>query len=60
MIDFWAQFVKSGTPAAAGQPDWPRLTADAGPRMSLQPDGNRIITDFEHNHRCAFWAGLRR
>jgi para-nitrobenzyl esterase len=59
MIGFWAQFVKTGTPSAAGQPDWPRLTVDAGPRMSLQPDGNRVITDFEQKHKCKFWAGLK-
>lgn len=60
MIDFWSQFVISGKPSAAGQPDWPELdNADSGARMSLQPDGNRVITDFEKKHRCAFWAGLK-
>jgi para-nitrobenzyl esterase len=60
MIDFWSQFVKTGAPSAEGQPDWPELGGpDAGERMSLQPDGNRVITTFEQTHQCPFWAGLK-
>jgi para-nitrobenzyl esterase len=60
MIDFWSAFVRTGTPKVEGQPEWPGIdSADAGARMSLQPDGNRVVTDFEQKHRCAFWAGLR-
>jgi len=59
MIDYWAAFVATGSPG----PDWPAITggdADGGPRMSLQPDGSRVVTTFEQTHRCEFWAGLRR
>jgi para-nitrobenzyl esterase len=60
MIDFWSQFVKTGAPYVEGQPDWPELgSQDAGERMSLQPDGNRVITTFEQTHQCPFWAGLK-
>jgi para-nitrobenzyl esterase len=59
MIDFWSQFVRTGAPSVAGH-DWPELDKpDPGARMSLQPDGNRVITDFEQKHQCAFWAGLK-
>lgn len=60
MIDYWSRFLVSGSPHVAGQPDWPALSA-AGtnqPWMSLQPDGSRIITDFDETHQCSFWANL--
>jgi para-nitrobenzyl esterase len=25
----------------------------------LQPDGSRLVTDFDQKHQCAFWAGLK-
>jgi len=60
MIDYWSQFVRTGSPNAPGLPLWPAVDAvAAGPRMSLQPGGSRVITDYEQKHRCAFWAGLR-
>ncbi|GJF08120.1 carboxylic ester hydrolase [Mycolicibacterium cyprinidarum] len=58
MIDYWSQFVTNGTPRAAGQPDWPDVGA-ADPVMSLQPDGSRMIADFEQAHHCEFWAALQ-
>jgi para-nitrobenzyl esterase len=60
MIDYWSRFVASGSPHAAGQPDWPALSAGGTnqPWMSLQPDGSRIITDFDETHQCSFWANL--
>jgi para-nitrobenzyl esterase len=33
-------------------------SGDAGERMSLQPDGSRVITTVEQTHQCPFWAGL--
>ena len=61
MIDYWSQFVAKGAPRADGQPEWPELGGDsaAGKFMSLQPDGSRVVTDFEQAHQCPFWAGLR-
>jgi para-nitrobenzyl esterase len=60
MIDYWSRFVASGSPHAAGQPDWPALSPGGTnqPWMSLQPDGSRIITDFGETHQCSFWANL--
>ncbi|HET6732343.1 MAG TPA: carboxylesterase family protein [Mycobacterium sp.] len=56
MIDYWSQFVSTGTPDA----NWPALRGgDAGERMSLQPDGNHVITTFEQTHQCPFWASLK-
>lgn len=59
MIDYWAEFVSTGVPAAEGAPDWPKASGD-GPWMSLQPDGSRVINDFGRQHQCDFWAGLTR
>ena len=58
MIDYWAQFVKTGAPDVADAPAWPRLDPAQGSLLSLQPDGNRVMTDFDANHQCGFWAGL--
>jgi para-nitrobenzyl esterase len=56
MIAYWATFVTTGSPGS----DWPALrSGDAGARMSLQPDGSRVVTNFEETHQCAFWAGLQ-
>ncbi|ULE33883.1 carboxylesterase/lipase family protein [Mycobacterium sp. IDR2000157661] len=56
MIDYWSSFVSTAAPG----PDWPPVTdGRAGRRMSLRPDGNRVVTDYEQNHECAFWAGVR-
>jgi para-nitrobenzyl esterase len=59
MIDYWSRFVATGSPDVDGQPDWPELgTADN--RLSLQPDGVKVITDFDQTHQCPFWASLKR
>jgi len=55
MIDYWIAFIATGSPGS----DWPALKGVAGARMSLRPDGNRVIDDFDKVHRCLFWAGLR-
>jgi para-nitrobenzyl esterase len=61
MVAYWTQFVITGVPRAAGQPDWPQLGPDAatGPRLSLQPDGSRVVTNFDESHQCRFWASLK-
>jgi para-nitrobenzyl esterase len=61
MLAYWTQFVTNGEPRADGQPDWPELGHDpaTGPRMSLQPDGSRVVTNFEQAHQCPFWAGIK-
>jgi para-nitrobenzyl esterase len=27
--------------------------------MSLQPDGSRVVTDFDQAHQCPFWATVK-
>lgn len=54
MIDYWAAFVKTGTPDASGQPEWPAYAA-GDEVMSLQPDGSRVVDDFGQAHQCPFW-----
>ncbi|AFM15753.1 carboxylesterase type B [Mycolicibacterium chubuense NBB4] len=58
MIDYWTAFVRTGDPAASGQPEWKDLAA-GNAVMSLQPDGSRMVGDFAQEHQCGFWAGLR-
>ena len=61
MIDYWSQFVTSGAPRDANQPEWPELGTDpsAGKVLSLQPDGSRVLTTFAQEHQCPFWASLK-
>ncbi|MDT5364828.1 MAG: para-nitrobenzyl esterase [Mycobacterium sp.] len=58
MIDYWSEFVATGAPHVADQPDWPELgTSDN--RLSLQPGDVRVTTDFDRTHQCPFWASLK-
>jgi para-nitrobenzyl esterase len=52
----WTSFAKSGVPAAAGAPAWPRFTASAEAMLSLVPPEPAPETSFASEHRCAFWA----
>jgi len=55
MIAYWVEFISTGAPGSG----WPALEGPDGERMSLQPSGNRVITDFDQMHKCPFWAELR-
>ncbi|MFV8298487.1 carboxylesterase/lipase family protein [Mycolicibacterium fortuitum] len=60
MIDYWSAFVRTGDPAAEGQPSWPGFDpAGGGGRMSLRADGSRVDNGYAQEHQCPFWAGLR-
>jgi para-nitrobenzyl esterase len=61
MIDYWSKFVATGDPAAGDQAKWPQLGTDPANenRLSLQPDGSRLVGDFDQRHQCGFWAGLK-
>jgi para-nitrobenzyl esterase len=59
MIDYWSEFVTTGAPYVANQPDWPQL-GTAENRLSLQPGDLTVITDFDRTHQCPFWASLQR
>jgi para-nitrobenzyl esterase len=56
MIQYWANFVKTGNPNGSGLPIWPRYDAGTHQILSLRPDGNVVITNFDSDHHCAFWA----
>lgn len=56
MVDYWSAFVTGGAPTASGAAEWPRF--GDGSYLSLQPDGNRVGTQFARDHQCAFWADL--
>jgi para-nitrobenzyl esterase len=58
MIDYWSAFVRSGAPRANGQPGWNDVSRQPSV-LSLQPDGSRMIGDFDAEHQCQFWAGLQ-
>jgi para-nitrobenzyl esterase len=61
MIDYWSRFVATGDPAVDGQPGWPRFGGSPSPenRLSLQPDGSRLINSFDESHQCGFWESLK-
>lgn len=60
MIDYWSHFVATGSPDAPGQPAWPATSATEDERMTFQPDGSRVETNFDDVHQCGFWAGVQR
>lgn len=55
MTGYWTAFARTGVPAAAGAPDWPRSGA-SGPVLSLAPGAGGIRTvDARAEHHCALW-----
>jgi para-nitrobenzyl esterase len=56
MIEYWTNFVKTGDPNGRGLVDWPRYDAYTHRVLSLKPDGNGVIDNFDTEHHCAFWA----
>jgi para-nitrobenzyl esterase len=61
MIDYWSHFVTMGSPSAPGQPEWPAIGDNPGADkfLSLQPDGSHVVTTYEQEHQCAFWASVK-
>jgi para-nitrobenzyl esterase len=61
MIDYWSKFVSTGAPTAERQPEWPALGTDPASekRLSLRPDGSRLMVDFSQRHQCGFWASVK-
>lgn len=56
MTDYWTAFARTGVPAAAGAPEWPRYRSPAASVLSLAPgpDGIRM-TNARAEHHCALW-----
>jgi len=54
MIDYWAHFVHDAEPGA----EWQAFGADKK-RLSFQPGGSTVITDYDESHQCAFWASVK-
>jgi para-nitrobenzyl esterase len=56
MKQYWANFVRTGDPNGTGLVSWPRHDAAAHQLLSLRPEGNTVIDDFDVEHHCGFWA----
>jgi para-nitrobenzyl esterase len=55
MIDYWAEFARSGSPTPSGLP-LPQLYSPAVPtELAFDTDGVSIISDMAANHQCDFW-----
>ena len=59
MIDYWSGFVATGAPHADAAPQWPAVSRERGPWMSLQTPEVRTFTQFYDDHQCGFWATIR-
>ena len=53
MIAWWSAFARTGSPAVAALPSWPRY-AGGSTVMRLEP-GRTALVDADAEHRCAFW-----
>ncbi|MBV8732999.1 MAG: carboxylesterase family protein [Acidobacteriia bacterium] len=56
MQQYWANFAKTGDPNGNELALWPTYDASANQLLSLKPDGNTVIDNFDVEHHCAFWA----
>jgi para-nitrobenzyl esterase len=56
MIQYWAQFARSGDPNSDGTPVWPAYQIATDQRQSLSPPTPYTQATFAVDHHCAFWA----
>jgi para-nitrobenzyl esterase len=56
MLEFVATFARTGRPAAAGLPEWPRHS-DRSKVMWMEPGKTGLVNASEIHH-CAFWKSL--
>jgi len=56
MLEFVANFARTGQPSATGLPDWPRYS-DRSKVMWMEP-GKTALVNASEVHHCAFWKGL--
>lgn len=71
MIQYWAQFVKTGAPLVTGQPVWPKFGVrpenveapesggSGAQRLELQTGTLPVSIDFAARHQCDFWASMK-
>ena len=56
MLEFVANFARTGKPAAAGLPEWPRYS-DPTKVMWMEP-GKTALVNASEVHHCGFWKSL--
>ncbi|HEX6546173.1 MAG TPA: carboxylesterase family protein, partial [Bryobacteraceae bacterium] len=56
MMQYWANFAKTGDPNGPGLVAWPQYDAYTQQILSLRPEGTTLITNFNADHHCAFWT----
>jgi para-nitrobenzyl esterase len=56
MMQYLANFAKTGNPNGPGLAEWPRYDATTHQLLSLRPGGNIVIDNFDAEHHCIFWA----
>jgi para-nitrobenzyl esterase len=56
MMRYWTNFAKTGNPNGSDLVFWPFYDANSHQMLSLNPDGNNAINNFDVEHHCAFWA----
>jgi para-nitrobenzyl esterase len=56
MMQYWGNFILTGNPNGPGLVTWPQFDASTHRLLSLKPDGNSVIDNFDTEHHCAFWA----
>lgn len=59
----WTNFARTGNPAAAHSPAWPRYDRQHQLVLSLRPAGASVLIparELREQHNCAFWDGSTR
>ena len=56
MMQYWGNFIRTGDPNGPGLVTWPQFDTNTHQLLSLKPDGNSVIDNFDTEHHCAFWA----
>jgi len=58
MDAYWGAFVRSGRPAAAGQPTWPSLNSTQELLSLRAGDTSKLVTNaaLSTEHKCRFWG----
>jgi para-nitrobenzyl esterase len=60
MIHHWGAFVRTGNPNSPGLTGWPAELPGIQNVLSLRPDGDEVILDFDLAHHCELWDSITR